>query len=342
MATVSQQYVQRIGPMASLPRLLEDCGVSLDDVIADLPVTEADFRPDVFLPVRLISEILNRSSARTGKPIGLMLGKNQNHLVLGALGQLMSLSETLEEAISTFVRFQIANSTAAASHLTRLGDDYVFGFGLYGPELGSSHIYDAAMAVGCNIVRDLTGGLVEPEEILLSRPIPSDPAPYRALAACPVRFNQNQNGLVISERSMRFALATADKEAHARLLARIQSSVTFGRTGTIEQVKHAIRALLFTGPASLPDVAAHLKIHRRSLERRLAEESATFEVLKDQVRRAAACELLSLTEVPVSDIAAALGYGTPSAFVRAFRRWTGKPPTAWRRDPLSPNGKRTT
>jgi AraC-like DNA-binding protein len=339
MATVLRHPVQRIGPMARLPALLRDYGVSLSEVLDDLPVEEADLQPDAFLPIRLISEILNRSSARTGAPIGLLLGKSQNHLALGALGQLMSLSDTLGSAISTFVSFQIAHSTAAAAHLSRFGDDYAFGFGLYGPELGSSQIYDAAAAVGCNIVRDLTGGSVAPEEILLSRPMPSDPAPFRELAGCPVRFNQSHTCIIISQRSMKFPLTTADKEAHERLLARFQSSFALGRIGIVEQVRHAIRTLLFAGRASLPDVAAHLNIHPRTLERRLAEENAAFATLKDEVRLAAGCELLALTDVPASDIAAALGYATPSAFVRAFRRWAGKPPTAWRREPLSSKGK---
>jgi AraC-like DNA-binding protein len=94
----------------------------------------------------------------------------------------------------------------------------------------------------------------------------------------------------------------------------------------------------------LPEISAlsgecGLGIHPRTLERRLAEDSAVFETLKDEVRLAAACELLALTDLPASDIAASLGYATPSAFVRAFRRWTGRPPIAWRRAPLSPKGK---
>ena len=42
-------------------------------------------------------------------------------------------------------------------------------------------------------------------------------------------------------------------------------------------------------------------------------------------------ELLARTDIAVSDVAAALGYATPSAFVRAFRRWTGSSPSAWRK-----------
>ena len=66
--------------------------------------------------------------------------------------------------------------------------------------------------------------------------------------------------------------------------------------------------------------------------RRLEEEGVTFEQLKDEVRLAVSRELLARTEIAVSDVAAALGYATPSAFVRAFRRWTGSSPSAWRKE----------
>ena len=70
--------------------------------------------------------------------------------------------------------------------------------------------------------------------------------------------------------------------------------------------------------------------------RRLEAEGVTFEQLKDEVRLAVSRDLLARTEMAVSDVAAALGYATPSAFVRAFRRWTGKSPSLWRREARKP------
>lgn len=325
--------------MASLPSLLKHYGVSLADMIDDLPVTEEDWRPDAFLPIRLISEILNRSANRTGLPIGLLLGKSHNHMSLGPAGKLMSYCETLGDAINTFVNLQIINSTAGAAHITKLGDDYAFGFGLYSPDPGTSHIYDVSVAVGCNMLRDLTGGVATPAEILISRPMPSDPAPYQDLAGCPVRFNQSHTCIILSSRSMELRLPTVDHQAYEQCLALIKSKIPPERFGFAARVKHAIRSLLLAGEVSLPQVAAYLNIHPRTLERRLVEEKASFEALKDQVRLATGCELLMLTDLPASEIAATLGYATPSAFARAFRRWTGKPPIVWRRTPLSPKDK---
>ncbi|MGD8636690.1 MAG: AraC family transcriptional regulator [Gammaproteobacteria bacterium] len=49
------------------------------------------------------------------------------------------------------------------------------------------------------------------------------------------------------------------------------------------------------------------------------------------VRYQVARELLANTKLPLARIAAALNYADTSAFIRAFRQWSGIPPAAWRR-----------
>ena len=78
-------------------------------------------------------------------------------------------------------------------------------------------------------------------------------------------------------------------------------------------------------------VAAHLGFHPRALRRALASEGTTFEAIKDEIRYAVAQELLCLTQLPAADVSMSLGYGTPSAFVHAFHRWSGTSPIRWRR-----------
>jgi AraC-like DNA-binding protein len=55
-----------------------------------------------------------------------------------------------------------------------------------------------------------------------------------------------------------------------------------------------------------------------------------FEKLVDDVRREQATELLKDPLLPLSDVAALLGYVEQSSFSHAFRRWTGTSPRAWR------------
>jgi AraC-like DNA-binding protein len=316
-----------------LPTVLAEHAVTLDEILDGLPVAAQDLRPELFLPIRVISAIMDRVAAHEGlSKIGLLLAKAQNYAVLGPVGQLMASCETLGSALGTYVALQMTNSTAAAAYLHPVGDDYALGFGIYAPELPSSHIHDVAAAMACNIVHDLTGSAVRPQEVLLSRPVPSDPEVYHRYFRCPVRFNDGQTCLILSARDMAFRLPSANAKLRENLLAALQRQLAQQPQGFAARVKHALRPLLLSGSASHRQVAKHLNTHPRTMGRRLEAEGFTFEQLKDEVRLAVARELLARTDIAISDVAAALGYATPSAFVRAFRRWTGGSPSAWRKE----------
>lgn len=325
--------LQRVGPLAQLPAVLAAHGVPVGRILEGLQVTAADLQPDVQLPIGIISQLLDRAAAQPGlADIGLQLGMTQNHMVLGPIGRLMMSCDTLGSALGTFASVQMTNSTSGAVYLHPAGEDYALGFGLYAPELPSSHIYDISAAIGFNLVRDLTGGAVRPAELLLSRPVPRNADAYLRHFRCPVRFNEGQTCLILPGRAMGFRLPTADARLRESLLGALQKQLAQQPQGFAARVRHALRPMLLAGRASHSEVAAHLNIHPRTMGRRLDEEGTTFEQLKDEVRLAVSGELLARTEIAVSDAAAALGYATPSAYVRAFRRWTGSSPSAWRRD----------
>ncbi len=86
-------------------------------------------------------------------------------------------------------------------------------------------------------------------------------------------------------------------------------------------------------PAEWPSfdaIADRLGFAPTTLRRRLAEEGQSFQGLKDGLRRDQAMELLANERCNIHDIAHALGFAEPSAFHRAFRKWTGASPGAYR------------
>jgi AraC-like DNA-binding protein len=77
-------------------------------------------------------------------------------------------------------------------------------------------------------------------------------------------------------------------------------------------------------------VAKRLKISPRTLQRRLNDWGVTFEELIDEYRRDRAFRLLMRDDHSVLEIAYSLGYSAPAHFSRAFKRWTGVTPRAYR------------
>ncbi|HEX4904763.1 MAG TPA: helix-turn-helix transcriptional regulator [Acidimicrobiales bacterium] len=80
------------------------------------------------------------------------------------------------------------------------------------------------------------------------------------------------------------------------------------------------------------DAATRLTMSPQTLRRRLAEEGTSFRAISDDVRRDVAVTSLVDGTESIADLSARLGFSEPSAFTRAFRRWTGDAPSAYRRD----------
>ncbi|MGI9321767.1 MAG: helix-turn-helix domain-containing protein [Thiogranum sp.] len=90
------------------------------------------------------------------------------------------------------------------------------------------------------------------------------------------------------------------------------------------------------GYPPIEDVAQLLQTSPRTLQRRLNEAGVSYSDLVERCRRHNACEALRFTRDSIRVIAAAQGYRDVSSFSRAFRRWTGAAPRAWRNQWLSP------
>lgn len=87
-------------------------------------------------------------------------------------------------------------------------------------------------------------------------------------------------------------------------------------------------------PGRFPDfeaTAAGLGLAPRTLRRRLADEGTSYQRILDSVRERLAKDYLAGTRLHAEDIAGALGFGDSAAFRKAFRKWTGTSPGAWRR-----------
>jgi AraC-like DNA-binding protein len=90
-----------------------------------------------------------------------------------------------------------------------------------------------------------------------------------------------------------------------------------------------------TAPTDWPEaenIAAALNMAEATLRRRLKQEGLTYQAIKDALRRDLAIARLAHTRETIPQIADALGFAEPSAFRRAFRKWTGVRPADYRRE----------
>ena len=91
-----------------------------------------------------------------------------------------------------------------------------------------------------------------------------------------------------------------------------------------------LRVKLIRDTCTSDMVASLYAVSRRTLYRHLKAEGGTFRQMTNEIRFEVACRLLAKTDLSVRQIAEMLNYSEASAFTRAFQRWAGQPPTAWR------------
>ncbi|MFN4023505.1 MAG: AraC family transcriptional regulator [Hyphomonas sp.] len=169
-------------------------------------------------------------------------------------------------------------------------------------------------------------------EVHVTHDRPAHAEAYKDYFSAPVVFGASWNALRIEEGWLSEPTGQSDRyvfgvfSTHADgLLASLTQSVTI--RGRIEA---ALLPVLHTGDVSMSDIARRLGFSRSTLHRRLKAEGLQYEVIADDLRRRMALDYLGSRKVSVNEAAYLTGFSDPSAFSRAFRRWTGTSPGRYR------------
>lgn len=96
------------------------------------------------------------------------------------------------------------------------------------------------------------------------------------------------------------------------------------------ELQRILQGCLLKRQVSQEDVAAQLSISVRNLQRRLKALGTTYQALLDESRQALAMHLIRDESIPLYEIAFMVGYAEPSAFYKAFKRWTDATPGDYR------------
>jgi len=190
--------------------------------------------------------------------------------------------------------------------------------------------YDAALVVVH--LRNETGGRFAAAGLSFAHALEDVEAFSRAVG-CPVVDRARWSGVSIASAAWRLPMRRRDPilrrllEEHASaMLARVPA-----RNGLAFDVQRALASRIGGGDTRLASVGRALALSGRTLQRRLAEEGVSYQQLLDDARKEAAGRYLAGGTLAIGEIAYLLGYSEPAPFHRAFRRWYGQTPEAFRR-----------
>lgn len=325
--------VVRVGVSKEIIPVLCEMGLDPDVVFHGAGLDTWLFKnEDNFIPYATLRRLLMACVMHTNCPhFGLIVGQRGTISSLGPVGGLLQHAPTVREALSDLVQHIHLHDRGAAPTLSIDGDVVTLGYAIYEPDVESpGQICDGIMAVMTNVMRRLCGSDWRPDEVLLPRQSPVDSAPYRKFFQANILFDQEIAALVFSARWLGRCIADADPVFRKVFEDRIRELEAAAKGDWKESLRRVLRTEILANRCSAATVADRFAVHRRTLSRYLQAEGAGFQRLVDETRFEIARQLLSQTRMPLSQVAAALGYSEASAFTRAFRRWSGQPPAAWR------------
>lgn len=326
------------GGLARLPLLLlnraAEFGLDRAELLRRAGLAEVELAdPDARVPLRKLWELWRAAVIQTGdEDLSLRVIGSTPLRAYGLVGYLMTHSPTLDAAFDRLARYsrivtdaialdwERGTDTGRLSLTDRLSAD---------PPRARS---DARLAFVVVAARELVGRPVTPREVHLPYPRPPDVETLGRTLGGRMLFDQPQGALVFEGEDLDLAVVGADTTLGAylddlaeRLLLAMPAAAAFR-----DSVRRAIWSALREGRAELSRVASNLAVSPRTLQRRLRDEGTSYAALLDEVRRDLAIGMLQGRDLAVYEVAFLLGYSEPSTFHRAFRRWTGTSPRAFR------------
>ncbi len=323
----------RVGPILAVPTVLRSFAVEPGAVLAEFGLSEEFFDdPENTLSTAMAGRLIGRCVERTGcDHFGLLLGQHAGASSLGALGYLMQSSSTVGEALTVLARNFEVQDQGGAVWVEVKGDHAVLGYTVLSAEVESlDQIMACAMAIAINFLRSFFGPLWHPDQVLFSFARPRRVAPFHRFFGIVPTFDMERTGIVFQSRRLSAPTHSADPLLHKLMAERVRELKQGLVNDIAGQVRRVLKTMVMSSNCSLDEVAVQIGLHRRTLSRKLAMSGISFREMRNAAAQEVAYQLLENTRMPVTDIAATLGYAEPAGFTRAFRRWSGLTPSQWR------------
>jgi AraC-like DNA-binding protein len=300
-------------------------GAALDDY--DLRISEADRLLAWTEVPRLADHDHFGLEAALQAPVG----------AYDVLDYAMKFSSTVEDALDRIQRFHRVLCDAWGLHRF-IADGVVH---LWPQVTTPRHEIEHALAILVLRARQHSARDVVPLEVRFSHAAPGDLGPYASIFRCTVRFECARTELLFPAKDLEAPFRSAEPGVN-RILDRYMGEIVaqLPKGGSfLERARVEVADQLIAGRTSLASLAERFHASPRTVQRRLAEGGTTHHALVESVRRDAADKMLRDGSRSITEIAFLLGFADVGSFRRAYKRWTGGPPSRARPRPAPRRNK---
>jgi AraC-like DNA-binding protein len=309
-------------------------GVPRETLLREARLDERQLQdPDSRIPLAAVARLWRAVTSHVSDPaLGLRMGTEVRAREFGLVGYTMAFSSTVGSALKRLAHYSRIVSDALVVMLDTEGDATWLRLDVQPALRAFRPAVDARLAAVLSICRELAAAPIAPLTVQLPYRRPADVKDYETFFAAPLEFGTLATALLLRNDDLTRRVVVADPTL-AGYLDRLAEQ-TLAALGSERSVRDRVRRVLWSemteAVPSLDRVARTLGVSARTLQRQLREEGTAFAAVLAELRREMAPPLLRDGRLAVSEVAFLLGYEDPSAFQRAFRRWFGRSPRAFR------------
>ena len=258
---------------------------------------------------------------------------------LGSLGFAWLASSSLRTAFQRLSRYARVINEKLTVKLEEDGQFFYVSIDAQLPLLSERIMEQGQLAILVKICRVISGKDFNPEKVHFRQPKPADAGCYYELFRCPIEFKAEHTMFVIACEDMdkrltgsNLQLAKLNEHIVVKYLAHRE------KADILNRVKASIIDNLGSGGVSDTSVAESLHMTPRNLHRKLQKEDTSFMALLTEIRRELAQQYIQDRTKTLTEISFLLGFSEVSSFSRAYKGWTGQPPSEARQFLASKSG----
>ncbi|MGB3294730.1 MAG: AraC family transcriptional regulator [Phormidesmis sp.] len=300
--------------------------------------------PDRQISGEVLRQLWREAVSQTGdQNLGLHIGAAFDLSAIGIVGYVLLNCQTYRQVLEKLSQYTRLFSQGVAVHHRVLASRAQCDFEI----VGNIENYllneprqpiESTFAALISATQQLTGKKLLTSAVSFQHSLPESGADeHQKLFQAPVQFSQSVNRIVFEPACLSWAVRSANStllsvfERHADTMLSAQNP-TYR-----QKVVEAITQSLHGEVPLIEAIARHLTLSVRQLQRELQAENTSYQQLLEDTRKALSLQHLQNPETSIHDIAFMLGFSEPSAFHRAFKRWTQQTPNSYRKSQLPSN-----
>ncbi|WP_373095898.1 AraC family transcriptional regulator [Zhongshania sp.] len=324
----------RTWTLHGLPELVSELGGDVGLILQQFNISRRQLESDdATLPSPTFIRLLEFCARELKCPdFGLRLGFRLGPEALGPIVLMAKHCETAGEAalaISSYLHAYIPALTLQLAPLNQSARRLQFTVATTG--VGSTRQFlEWSMGVSLRNLKLLAGDSATPYAIHFSHPALLPLNSYKRFFGSPVYFGEEFTSLDIRKSDLNKSLAQNDPQLRQVLADYIEKTAISSDASLEEQIRTTTKILLPTGRCKLKVIADQYSMSLRTLQRRLSSEGLNFNEIVDDIRKELLAVYLQERNLPLTQVAALLGYGEQSSLTHACQRWYGRSPAQLR------------